>query len=279
MVLFRFCSQAHLSLHIHVAAKTPKSKQKGSCSKSTKCVTSVEPQCWTWAVMDLACVSGSEQAAPHRISRPPAGLLISKWPVGWADDSSSPWHWVLLRGAQIKWARARHCSDTWESRLFPAVLTFVYGAAVTLLTHALWLSEHFFSTFCQKHLGLEAPPSLLQIQQMSNFNITWKPRPTRAACQPPASPSSTRTWLWGVSEVYFIWFQIHFHTFSSALSRAHLWLSNTTLQGPFLGRLCLKRWFCKRSHTMVNLDRVPAPVKTSDTVWIFALYLIHCGVI
>lgn len=57
--------------------------------------------------------------------------------------------------------------------------------------------------------------------------------PPGDACQPPAFSCSTRTWLWGISEVYFIWFQICFHTFQSALSTEHLWLSGTPLQGPF----------------------------------------------
>lgn len=84
--------------------------------------------------------------------------------------------------------------------------------------------------------------------------------------------------LWGNCKEYFMWLQIHFRTFWSASSRAHLWLPNTRLQGSFWKDL--PEALILQTHSYIlNLNRVPTPVDVNDTMWIFALYLIHSGVI
>lgn len=214
---------------------------------------------------------------PHAIE----GFLISKWTVAWTDAFTNPVkHHSLMKDGQNKCALKPCCTDTPEYHLFSAALNFIHERAVKFLTRfSSLLPKSLRGGGCYCLLGAHPCTALvgassIPLQHQPHRELLWGYLPV----SPARFLIQQKILLWGNCEEYFMWFQIHFRTFWSASSRAHLWLPNIRLQGCLWKDLPEALIWQTHSY-MRNLHRVPTPMDMNDTMWIFALYLIHSGVI
>lgn len=151
-----------------------------------KSVTSVEPHCWTWAHHLSHCLcqwlwagTTTQDFLSHcRFTHLQKACRLRRW-----------LQQTLALGFNEMPRLSEHENDV---AVIPESPSYFQPCSLSFLEQQ-WHFWHllcgchniFFLTFCQKHLGLEAPhylpwTSLLQIHQMSNPNVTLEAQPTRS---------------------------------------------------------------------------------------------------